>query len=391
MTRQRRYVLADILAGGGHLTDPAWRGAVERVPRHRFIPETVWVDDSDGWLSPVSRDDPRWWDGIYADRVVVTQVDDGHAEGVDGRGRYPTSSASQPRMVSQMLHALAAEDGMSVLEIGTATGYNCALLCERFGSANVTSIEIDPDLARQGAANLHALGYTPTLAVGDGTSGVPDHAPFDRVLATVAAKHVPGAWIAQTRPGGVIVTPWGSDFGGHWLLRLTATGDGLAHGRIIGSAAFIWLRGQRSYRGTWSDHIDFSADLDPGTTSLDPRALLAEPGSGQALVLGTLVPKLYRVVAVPKGDTEEFTVWVYDAEGSWAAVDYVPGAGKYAVGRYGPRDLWSEVERAYQAWWRAGGPPRNRLGLTVTVDGQQRLWCDDPGNVLAPLGEAYDL
>lgn len=203
-------------------------------------------------------------------------------------------------MVAQMLDALNIHDDHTVLELGTATGYTTALLCTRVGEGRVTSIEIDPVLSEQGRTNVAALGYEPRLVVGDGTLGHPAGAPYDRVLATVAAKHAPGAWVAQTRPGGIIVTPWGSDFGGHWLLRLVVGDDGAARGRIVGEAAFMWLRSQRSYTGTWSDHIDFDTPMAETTTALDPRVALTDEGSGHAFVLGVLVPDLYRIAAWPK-------------------------------------------------------------------------------------------
>jgi protein-L-isoaspartate(D-aspartate) O-methyltransferase len=380
------------LAAAGYLPDIRWREAMSGVPRSHFIPDTIWINDADGRLSPVNRGDPRWAAGVDADEPVVTQVDDGTPAERDGRGRIATSSASQPRMVARMLCELGAEPGHRVLEIGTATGYNCALLCHGLGDEAVASVEIDAELAAAARDNLRTLGYAPNLVVGDGTLGHPAGAPYDRVLSTVAAKRVPGAWVAQLRPGGVIVTPWGSDFGGHWLLRLEADASGRAHGRIVGEAAFMWLRDQRSHTGTWSDHIDFDAPLRAAATALDPRVVIAEEGGGLAVALGTLVPDLYRVVAwerdargrrAPSGAC---TVWVYDARGSWAAVDYAPDTAAFPVGAHGPRHLWGEVEAAFTAWEAAGRPDRDRLGITVTAEGTQHMWVDGPDQRLPREG-----
>ncbi|GAA1095969.1 methyltransferase domain-containing protein [Nocardiopsis metallicus] len=220
---ERRVALAALLADRGILNDPAWHRALEQVPRHHFLPHTVWgkdLDAGDGRLVSVPRSHPNWSRWAYDDVSVITQVDDGRPLYPDRRGDRATSSASQPSLVVEMLQALDVSEGMSVLEIGTATGYNCALLCERIGDEHVTSIEIDPGLARQAEANLTAVGYQPHLAVGDGAYGVPGQAPFDRVLATVAAQDIPGAWISQTRPDGVIVTPWATGFATTALLAL---------------------------------------------------------------------------------------------------------------------------------------------------------------------------
>lgn len=96
---------------------------------------------------PLRRDDDpdRWWEAAYAPAAVVTQVDDGHPAEPGRRSRYVTSSASRPDVVALMLDALDAEPGMRVLETGT--GYKAALLAHRLGAGNVTSVEIDPEVA----------------------------------------------------------------------------------------------------------------------------------------------------------------------------------------------------------------------------------------------------
>ncbi|QYN32955.1 methyltransferase domain-containing protein [Pseudonocardia sp. DSM 110487] len=92
---------------------------------------------------------------------------------------------------------LDAAPGHTVLEIGT--GYNAALLCHRLGSEAVTSIDIDPELVDAARETLMSVGFTPTLVAGDGADGVPERAPFDRILATCAVPAVPGAWGATRR------------------------------------------------------------------------------------------------------------------------------------------------------------------------------------------------
>ncbi|PSL00558.1 protein-L-isoaspartate(D-aspartate) O-methyltransferase [Murinocardiopsis flavida] len=374
--------LVGLLRADGLSIDPQWEAAFVAVPRHAFLPDVVWENDADGWLSPVGREDSRWRSWAYSDVPIVTQVDDGEPEGADGRGRLATSSASQPLMVLTMLEALEVYGGARVLEIGTATGFNAALLSERLGAEHVTTIEIDAALAEQGRANLHRVGFSPSTVVGDGTKGVAAGAPYDRVLATVAAKTVPYAWVEQTRPGGLIVAPWGNDYLGHRLLRLVVGADGTASGWVIGPAAFMWLRDQRSYRGTWRDHIDFDAPMTEATTTTDPRIAVAAEDSGVRFVVGFAVADLYAMSFTAKDGSGESTVWLYDARGSWAAVDFVPGAREYAMSHHGPRNLWAEVEHAVGAWEAAGRPDRERFGVTVTPT-EQQVWLDEPDNVVA--------
>ncbi|GAB3727002.1 methyltransferase domain-containing protein [Nocardiopsis nanhaiensis] len=384
---ERRAALAALLADCGILSDPAWRQTLERVPRHDFLPNTVWGEDldaGDGRLVAVPRSHPNWSRWAYDDVSVITQVDDGRPLRPDGRGERATSSASQPSLVVEMLQALDVGEGMSVLEIGTATGYNCALLCERLGDGHVTSIEIDPVLARQAEANLAAVGYQPHLMVGDGACGVAGRAPFDRVLATVAAQDIPGAWVSQARPGGVIVTPWATGFATTGLLRLTVGQDQTARGRVIGNAPFMWMRDQRVPRGDWREYVDEDApDAIEYRTTFDPMPVCdADPGGGLALAIGALVPHLSTVRYHAADDSGEATVYLYDRRGSWALVEYVPTDDDFEAHRGGPRDLCAEVDEAHRVWKAAGKPSRDRLGVTVSVEGDLQVWVDTPHNLL---------
>ncbi|SIO90814.1 methyltransferase domain-containing protein [Nocardiopsis sp. JB363] len=392
---ERRAAMAAHLADRGVLTDPAWRQVVEKVPRHVFLPDTVWgldVDAGDGKLAPVPRSHTNWSRWAYDDVSVITQVDDGTPVLPDGRGERATSSASQPSLVVAMLQALDVTVGMDVLEIGTATGYNCALLCEHLGPEHVTSIEIDQSLARQARANLAAAGYGPQLVVGDGTQGAPGRAPFDRVLATVAARDIPGAWISQTRPGGVIVTPWATGFATTNLLRLIVEEGDVAHGRVVGDAPFMWLRDQRVPAGDWRDFIDEqAAGSVEYRTTINPMPVCdADPSGGLALTVGALVPHLNTVRYHAADDSGEATIYLFDRRGSWALVEYVPGdEDGFEAHRFGPRDLCAEIDRAHRLWEAAGAPERSCLGVTVTTTGARRLWVDSPSNpVLKASGGA---
>ncbi|MGH3804273.1 MAG: rRNA adenine N-6-methyltransferase family protein, partial [Pseudonocardiaceae bacterium] len=182
--------MLDRLTGSGELT-PVWSDTFAVVPRHGFIPQTIWVTDGAG-LVPLHRaENPQeWMQRAYGPRSVITQVDDGHPAGPNERGRYITSSASQPNVIALMLTALDAQPGMRVLEIGTGTGYNAALLAHRLGVQNVTSIEIDPDLADHARRALTATGYPVTVITGDGAQGYPPHAPYDRIMSTAAVQQV---------------------------------------------------------------------------------------------------------------------------------------------------------------------------------------------------------
>ena len=191
--------------------DESWGPAMLAVPRHAFLPDTIWEQDrsvsSADDLIAVHReaDADGWLRRAYADRHVITQVDDGKPTGPVQSGREATSSVSMPTVVARMLTALDLAPGMRVLEIGTGTGYNAALLCHRVGAGNVTTVELDPRLADAAREALHRVGLGPDVRAGDGAAGAADRAPFDRIIATAAMDHIPAAWIEQLAQGGIIV------------------------------------------------------------------------------------------------------------------------------------------------------------------------------------------
>jgi protein-L-isoaspartate(D-aspartate) O-methyltransferase len=215
-----------------------------RMPREAFVPDVIWVRRDDGWAVPLRRaDDPdRWLEMVRSDDSIITQVDDGATE----RGTWPTSSASAPHIVVTMLETLDVAPGMKILEVGTGTGYNAALLAELVGPENVTSVEIDPGLAEQARAALARAGRHVRVVTGDGAHGHPANAPYDRVIATAAVCRLPYAWVRQTRPGGLILAPWGPTFHpDDPLAVLTVRDDGTAEGRFACPAWFMPMRDQR--------------------------------------------------------------------------------------------------------------------------------------------------
>lgn len=377
----RAAAFADRLAVAGRLAGP-WRTAYDAVPRHLFVPRVAWaVPDGPEPGQAIDRDqDPaRWWDAVYSDTSIVTQIDDGVGDVRTGKGS-PSCSCSAPGIVFTTLAALDVRDHHRVLEIGTGTGWTASLLAHRVGSPNVVSIEVDDRVAAQAGKNLRTTAFSPTLIVGDGSHGWPDGAPFDRVHATCAVKTVPYSWVAQTRPGGVIVVPWAPFYGSGQLARLVVDGDGRAVGRFPGSASYMMLRSQRT-TARWAPHHTDEAQTT--TTRLDPRTL-ADGSYAADLAIGALVPGVARIQVPADDGSGGFSLLLVEAgqdDGAWAATDYVPGEAEYRVVWYGHRNLWTEVEEAYLWWVTEGQPGRERYGMTVTPKGQH-LWLDEPRHLL---------
>lgn len=178
-----RARMANLIASDAY-TDagPAVEVAVRAVPRHRFLPDTT-VEDA------------------YANRSVTIKP--------NPAGGRPLSCASVPTVVAMMLGQLDVQPGQSVLEIGAGTGYNAALLAHLVGAeGSVATIDIYPDVTAAASAALDATGYNRVRAItGDGALGDPEHAPFDRIIATVGPWDIPPAWIDQLAPDGRLVVP----------------------------------------------------------------------------------------------------------------------------------------------------------------------------------------
>ena len=159
------------------ISDEAVLQAMSRVPRHAFVP------DSQAHAA-------------YADCALPI----GHG-----------ATISQPYVVALMTEALRTTPGIRVLEVGTGSGYQAAVLAAC--GATVFSIERVPQLHERAAAALRESGFTAvTLRLGDGSRGWPEEAPFDRILVTAAAPAVPTALREQLSDGGILVAPIGDEW-----------------------------------------------------------------------------------------------------------------------------------------------------------------------------------
>ncbi|WP_170180780.1 methyltransferase domain-containing protein [Actinomadura pelletieri] len=354
---RRLEALTERLTAAGWLTNGAVRSALVDVPRHFFVPTLAWTGE--GERVSQTNDPDAWLDLAYADEAIITQLDDGDTDMATGDGQY-TSSLSAPSTVVSLLELLDLEDGHRVLDVGTGTGWTAALLARIVGPGNVTSVEVNPRIAEQAAANLARAQISPTLTVGDGAKGWAPNAPYDRVHATCAVARVPYAWIEQTRPGGVIVTPYAPGFNSAHELRLVVLPDGTAVGRFTGYASYMMMRDHRH-----PDWKPAALDVRQSTTSIDPRTLGYAPAGGD-LAMGAALPG---VVARGHRDGDRYTLRLR-APDAWATATYEPGRASYDVQQAGDRALWDDALNAYFAWITNGSPDHTRYTLTVTPKGE---------------------
>ncbi|MCS6787335.1 MAG: protein-L-isoaspartate(D-aspartate) O-methyltransferase [Thiobacillaceae bacterium] len=215
-TAERQRMLREIVAMAADTAAETGRAqlderviaALARVPRHRFVPAGLTHE-------------------AYANRPLPI-----------GYGQ----TISQPYIVALMTDLLRLKPGERALEIGTGSGYQAAVLAEL--GVRTYSIEIIEPLARQAAANLKAAGYPQVqLRVGDGYYGWPEAAPFDAIIVTAAASHVPPPLVRQLKAGGRMVIPVGAAFMTQQLLLVEKHPDGRLSTRQILPVRFVPLTG----------------------------------------------------------------------------------------------------------------------------------------------------
>ncbi|HET9141912.1 ATP-grasp peptide maturase system methyltransferase [Actinophytocola sp.] len=368
--RRHRGRLVRALERDRLLADHRWRAAFTEVPRHEFLPRFFRPVSPTGWAAIDSSDDD-WLAQVYANRVLVTQLDDDPRRWELARARgeirgMPTSSSSMPAIMAVMLEALDVADDHRVLEIGTGTGYNAALLCHRLRAGRLVTVDIDGRLVEVARRRLAALGYHPTCVATDGAAGYPPDAPYDRVVCTCAVSTVPWPWLAQTRPGGVVVTTLNRPLGAG-LVRITV-GAGGGQGRVLADdGRFMPLRAHR--RHVDSDRLARLADAPGATRGTELAAsMVTNPSSPFEFFAGLHLPGVLPASTGP-------TVLLVHSDGSW--VRHRRSDDGYQVTQGGPRRLWDEAEKAYAQWCELGRPRRSRFGITVDPDTQD-LWLDTP-------------
>jgi protein-L-isoaspartate(D-aspartate) O-methyltransferase len=184
--------------------------AMRKIPRHHFVPEGLSDESYGDFPLPIGSD----------------------------------QTISQPYTVAFMIEQLGLSTGQRVLEIGTGSGWNAALMQHIVGDGQVISIERIPDLVELAKDNLRKV-YSKTLVVlADGSEGYATLAPYDRIMVTAGAPKIPQPLIDQLKDGGIIIAPVGKMF--QQMMKVTKHGNDL-HTENLGSFRFVPLRGKYGF------------------------------------------------------------------------------------------------------------------------------------------------
>jgi protein-L-isoaspartate(D-aspartate) O-methyltransferase len=194
-------VLIDTMKNTGFLTDSRVESAIRKVPRHNFVPESLKNQAYENTPIPI----------------------------------IEKQTISQPSVVSRMTEWLDLKEGQKVLEIGSGSGWQSAILANLVGNGKIFTIERHAKLASFAKKNLEKLGIkNVTIIHGDGNLGLPEESPFDRIMITAACKKIPDILLNQLSLDGLLIAPVGDDIQSLILLKKTIKG-------------FVEIKNQKGY------------------------------------------------------------------------------------------------------------------------------------------------
>jgi protein-L-isoaspartate(D-aspartate) O-methyltransferase len=369
--------------------------AFAAIDRGNFVPVCYAAQDNAGhwpieWrrLSRADDDSGLWAKNVYSSqKAVVTKFSE---TGV------PLVSSTDPQVMAVMIQELRPRAGDRVLEVGTGTGYNAAILAEIVGDGGaVTSVEIDEDASASAAsrladrANIH-------FAQADGRLGYAPEAPYDCIVVTGNASRVEHSWISQLAPAGRLVVHLKSAMVGG-IFAATAAGGGVISGRFLDypEVGFIPLHDSSGPAEGWGEEpIGELGNRLASQGALPPVAdMLLEENSRDALAFVGLLtaPDRYRTYEIGRpGEWFRGAVIGRGRQRSELREVRVAG-GRKEIALAGDESLLAELAGAYESWTGSGSPRHWQLQFTISAEGVR--FRTDAGaefrtSVFAPIQES---
>jgi protein-L-isoaspartate(D-aspartate) O-methyltransferase len=365
-----RYRLVQTLKQLGVLQHPAIEAAFLSIPRHLFL-NTFYQRQGNApprWKQ-ITPSAPHWAELVYENEPRITLVND---------SGHPISSSSAPDIMAKELEIAAIEPGMHVLEIGTGTGYNAALISHLVGDPKlVTSVELDETLAQLAQQCLNrVIGPGVHVISGDGYQGYAPHAPYDRIVATASTQQVPLTWIDQLRDGGILVLHLQGYLGSGVLVRFQKTGPGRkGEGQIVMGSDFMELRKSTSpslithrllpqfLRGSVTAEIPFTDEV------FDPAVLW---DVNVAFLLQIVLPTM-RVASISKTVEEIPQMCLLDTHTHTLLTFRPLETRQWSVEVRGDSHLWERVLSVYHQWLTLQRPSTTAYRLVIDAQGKQMI------------------
>nr|BBH91713.1 hypothetical protein KTC_64640 [Thermosporothrix sp. COM3] len=350
-----------------------------RIPREAFVPFFYQRRPASRKLEWERLDSSheQYLELIYRDEPLVTRVDE--------RG-WPISSSSQPSVMALMLEALDLKSGQHVLEIGTGTGYNAALLATITGQPeHVTTVDINPQITAHAQRALHTvIGPGVHVFLGDGIFGYDAKGPYERIIATASAPTIPSAWLHQLAPGGKLVMDLQGSLASS-LLVLEKQGQSV-NGMLFDTPLY--------FMPLISDHIAHpSAHIDYARYLRQPcrEAAHLEKEHPFPLLLQQDAFRWFLQWNIPGcqirerelSGKQEKHIFLIDSRRQ-TILRFLQEERGWQVSVYGPQPLWTDVQHLYEQWKQAGKPEK-RSDYAVQIQGKSIIL--STAHLIIPLAE----
>jgi protein-L-isoaspartate O-methyltransferase len=350
--------------------EPRWQEVIAQTPRHLLVPHwfsRIGPPLGGGWkLRHGPADERAWIRAAYSDQTLITRIGPLHADRAqpdDKPAGDLTSSSTYPSLVMRMLRHLRVEDGNTVLDVATGSGYSCALLCNRVGQDRVTSIDMDPYLVQAATGRLDSMGLHPQVVCCDATGDLPGE--HDRLVSMVSARPFPAGWLTALRTGGRLVAVIA---GTSLIVVAEKMADGTARGRLARDIAmFMPTRSGQDYPTGLRERLQELNDRE-GDEVTDSAYPVADGAWQVQSMLELVAPGIEHHFAMEPGGKR--TLYLLHKDGSWARAT-AQFMDSPVVHQGGPRRLWDIFVEVRHHWLASGVFPLHEAEVTITPDETQ--------------------